>query len=157
MLGGRKYLQWIFFSQWHISVCRGCVSTSAFSFSKDAGFLKMISWMLNCANEHYFIAPSHWFRLQPRTEALLQALVKENCDNRDALVAAWRKNPKCECSACLIVSHISGVPWAPLNYIFFKITISLVKLQVFPLFWPEAVMTCLGLVKNDRKQHLFVL
>uniref|UniRef100_A0A672UVG8 Activating signal cointegrator 1 complex subunit 3 n=1 Tax=Strigops habroptila TaxID=2489341 RepID=A0A672UVG8_STRHB len=35
-----------------------------------------------------------WSKLQPRTEALLQALVAENCDNRDALLAAWKKNPK---------------------------------------------------------------
>lgn len=54
----------------------------------------------------YFILDS--FRLQPRTEALLQALVAEKCDNRDALLAAWKKNPKCKCHACLIISHISG-------------------------------------------------
>ncbi|KFV76813.1 putative ATP-dependent RNA helicase DHX37, partial [Struthio camelus australis] len=35
-----------------------------------------------------------WSKLQPRTETLLQALVAENCDNRDALLAAWKKNPK---------------------------------------------------------------
>ncbi|XP_067163040.1 probable ATP-dependent RNA helicase DHX37 isoform X3 [Apteryx mantelli] len=35
-----------------------------------------------------------WSKLQPRTESLLQALVAENCDNRDALLAAWKKNPK---------------------------------------------------------------
>uniref|UniRef100_A0A8B9SBH4 Activating signal cointegrator 1 complex subunit 3 n=1 Tax=Apteryx owenii TaxID=8824 RepID=A0A8B9SBH4_APTOW len=35
-----------------------------------------------------------WSKLQPRTEFLLQALVAENCDNRDALLAAWKKNPK---------------------------------------------------------------
>ncbi|XP_040540313.1 probable ATP-dependent RNA helicase DHX37 [Gallus gallus] len=35
-----------------------------------------------------------WSKLQPRTESLLQALVAESCDNRDALLAAWKKNPK---------------------------------------------------------------
>ncbi|XP_019394482.1 PREDICTED: probable ATP-dependent RNA helicase DHX37 [Crocodylus porosus] len=35
-----------------------------------------------------------WSKLQPRTEALLQALVSENADCRDALLAAWKKNPK---------------------------------------------------------------
>ncbi|XP_034954126.1 probable ATP-dependent RNA helicase DHX37 [Zootoca vivipara] len=35
-----------------------------------------------------------WSKLQPRTESLLQALVSENVDNRDALLAAWKKNPK---------------------------------------------------------------
>ncbi|KAM9055243.1 putative ATP-dependent RNA helicase DHX37 isoform 3-T3 [Megaptera novaeangliae] len=33
-------------------------------------------------------------RLQPRTENLLRALVAEKADCRDALLAAWRKNPK---------------------------------------------------------------
>ncbi|XP_010083530.1 PREDICTED: probable ATP-dependent RNA helicase DHX37, partial [Pterocles gutturalis] len=35
-----------------------------------------------------------WSKLQPRTESLLQALVAENCDNHDALLTAWKKNPK---------------------------------------------------------------
>ncbi|XP_015985342.2 probable ATP-dependent RNA helicase DHX37 isoform X2 [Rousettus aegyptiacus] len=35
-----------------------------------------------------------WARLQPRTEILLRALVAERADCRDALLAAWRKNPK---------------------------------------------------------------
>ncbi|XP_058897046.1 probable ATP-dependent RNA helicase DHX37 isoform X1 [Kogia breviceps] len=35
-----------------------------------------------------------WARLQPRTENLLRALVAEKADCRDALLAAWRKNPK---------------------------------------------------------------
>lgn len=39
-------------------------------------------------------------RLQPRTETLLQALVSENADCRDALLAAWKKNPKCKCLMC---------------------------------------------------------
>lgn len=38
--------------------------------------------------------PAH--RLQPRTETLLRALVAEKADHRDALLAAWRKNPRCE-------------------------------------------------------------
>ncbi|KAJ7309736.1 hypothetical protein JRQ81_007799 [Phrynocephalus forsythii] len=35
-----------------------------------------------------------WSKLQPRTESLLQALVAEKADHRDALRAAWEKNPK---------------------------------------------------------------
>ncbi|XP_045432080.1 probable ATP-dependent RNA helicase DHX37 isoform X2 [Pipistrellus kuhlii] len=35
-----------------------------------------------------------WARLQPRTESLLKALVAEKADNRDALLAAWRKSPR---------------------------------------------------------------
>ncbi|KAF5927111.1 hypothetical protein HPG69_010613 [Diceros bicornis minor] len=37
-----------------------------------------------------------WARLQPRTESLLRALVAEKADCRDALLAAWKKNPKFE-------------------------------------------------------------
>ena len=36
-------------------------------------------------------------RLQPRTESLLRALAAERASCRDALLAAWKKNPKCEC------------------------------------------------------------
>ncbi|XP_048412428.1 probable ATP-dependent RNA helicase DHX37 [Stegostoma tigrinum] len=35
-----------------------------------------------------------WAKLQPRTDALLGALVSENVDNRDALLTAWKKNSK---------------------------------------------------------------
>ncbi|XP_008572511.1 PREDICTED: probable ATP-dependent RNA helicase DHX37 isoform X1 [Galeopterus variegatus] len=35
-----------------------------------------------------------WARLQPRTESLLRALVAERADCHDALLAAWKKNPK---------------------------------------------------------------
>uniref|UniRef100_A0A8C0JAX1 DEAH-box helicase 37 n=1 Tax=Chelonoidis abingdonii TaxID=106734 RepID=A0A8C0JAX1_CHEAB len=35
-----------------------------------------------------------WSKLQPRTEILLKALVSESADSRDALLAAWKKNPK---------------------------------------------------------------
>ncbi|XP_044296662.1 probable ATP-dependent RNA helicase DHX37 [Varanus komodoensis] len=35
-----------------------------------------------------------WAKLQPRTEFLLQALVSKNVDNRDALLIAWKKDPK---------------------------------------------------------------
>ncbi|XP_060532993.1 probable ATP-dependent RNA helicase kurz isoform X2 [Cylas formicarius] len=35
-----------------------------------------------------------WARLQPRTEALLKALVAERCCSRDRLIEVWRTNPK---------------------------------------------------------------
>ncbi|XP_045700728.1 probable ATP-dependent RNA helicase DHX37 isoform X2 [Phyllostomus hastatus] len=35
-----------------------------------------------------------WARLQPRTESLLRALVAERASCRDALLTAWKKNPK---------------------------------------------------------------
>uniref|UniRef100_A0A2K6GTL9 Activating signal cointegrator 1 complex subunit 3 n=1 Tax=Propithecus coquereli TaxID=379532 RepID=A0A2K6GTL9_PROCO len=37
-----------------------------------------------------------WARLQPRTESLLRALAAEHADCRDALLAAWTRNPRCE-------------------------------------------------------------
>uniref|UniRef100_A0A8C0HL06 Activating signal cointegrator 1 complex subunit 3 n=1 Tax=Buteo japonicus TaxID=224669 RepID=A0A8C0HL06_9AVES len=48
-----------------------------------------------------------WSKLQPRTESLLQALVAENCDNRDALLAAWKKNPK-----YLLAAYCQWIPEA---------------------------------------------
>ncbi|OXB58759.1 hypothetical protein ASZ78_012355 [Callipepla squamata] len=47
-----------------------------------------------CLLSNPLIMLKTWSKLQPRTEALLQALVAENCDNRNALLAAWKKNPK---------------------------------------------------------------
>lgn len=41
------------------------------------------------------LPPLH--RLQPRTESLLKALVAEKADSRGALLAAWKKSPRCEC------------------------------------------------------------
>ncbi|CAH2295731.1 probable ATP-dependent RNA helicase DHX37 [Pelobates cultripes] len=35
-----------------------------------------------------------WAKLQPRTEVLLKALVSKNCDNKPALLAAWKRDPK---------------------------------------------------------------
>uniref|UniRef100_A0A8D0HC67 DEAH-box helicase 37 n=1 Tax=Sphenodon punctatus TaxID=8508 RepID=A0A8D0HC67_SPHPU len=35
-----------------------------------------------------------WSKLQPRTETLLKTLVSEQVDNRNALLAAWKKNSK---------------------------------------------------------------
>ncbi|XP_043103602.1 probable ATP-dependent RNA helicase DHX37 [Puntigrus tetrazona] len=40
-----------------------------------------------------------WAKLQPRTEALLSALVAEKVDNRTSLEAAWKKDGKCLLSA----------------------------------------------------------
>ncbi|NXU58755.1 DHX37 helicase, partial [Turnix velox] len=48
----------------------------------------------SCLLSSPLIMLKSWSKLQPRTESLLQALVAENCDNRDALLAAWKKNPK---------------------------------------------------------------
>ncbi|XP_007448800.1 PREDICTED: probable ATP-dependent RNA helicase DHX37 [Lipotes vexillifer] len=48
-----------------------------------------------------------WARLQPRTENLLRALVAEKADCRDALLAAWRKNPK-----YLLAEYCEWIPQA---------------------------------------------
>lgn len=36
-----------------------------------------------------------WAKLQPRTEALLGALVSERVDCRDVLLSSWKNNNKC--------------------------------------------------------------
>nr|XP_056715451.1 probable ATP-dependent RNA helicase DHX37 [Euleptes europaea] len=48
-----------------------------------------------------------WSKLQPRTESLLKALVSENADNRDALLAAWNRNPK-----YLLMEYCQWIPEA---------------------------------------------
>uniref|UniRef100_A0A8C3N9R7 Activating signal cointegrator 1 complex subunit 3 n=1 Tax=Geospiza parvula TaxID=87175 RepID=A0A8C3N9R7_GEOPR len=67
-------------------------------FLLEGKVIKKLSSYSQCLLSSPLIMLKTWSKLQPRTEALLQALVKENCDNRDALVAAWKKNPKCKCS-----------------------------------------------------------
>uniref|UniRef100_A0A8C3N996 Activating signal cointegrator 1 complex subunit 3 n=1 Tax=Geospiza parvula TaxID=87175 RepID=A0A8C3N996_GEOPR len=63
-------------------------------FLLEGKVIKKLSSYSQCLLSSPLIMLKTWSKLQPRTEALLQALVKENCDNRDALVAAWKKNPK---------------------------------------------------------------
>ncbi|OWK54885.1 putative ATP-dependent RNA helicase DHX37 [Lonchura striata] len=63
-------------------------------FLLEGKVFKKLSSYSQCLLSSPLIMLKTWSKLQPRTEALLQALVKENCDNRDALVAAWKKNPK---------------------------------------------------------------
>jgi len=36
------------------------------------------------------------FRLQPRTEKLLKALMEERVDSLETLLAAWKKDPTCK-------------------------------------------------------------
>ncbi|RMC05725.1 hypothetical protein DUI87_17268 [Hirundo rustica rustica] len=63
-------------------------------FLLEGKVIKKLSSYRQCLLSSPLIMLKTWSKLQPRTEALLQALVKENCDNRDALLAAWKKNPK---------------------------------------------------------------
>ncbi|KAM6155291.1 putative ATP-dependent RNA helicase DHX37 [Rhynchocyon petersi] len=56
-------------------------------------FCKLASYQ-NCLLSSPSIMLKTWARLQPRTESLLKALVAEKADCRDALLTAWKKNPK---------------------------------------------------------------
>ncbi|KAG8514999.1 putative ATP-dependent RNA helicase DHX37, partial [Galemys pyrenaicus] len=48
-----------------------------------------------------------WARLQPRTESLLRALVAEKADSRDAVLAAWTRNPR-----YLLAEYLEWLPQA---------------------------------------------
>ncbi|KFP56201.1 putative ATP-dependent RNA helicase DHX37, partial [Cariama cristata] len=63
-------------------------------FLLEGKVIKKLSSYSQCLLSSPLIMLKTWSKLQPRTESLLQALVAENCDNRDALLAAWKKNPK---------------------------------------------------------------
>ncbi|XP_063029264.1 probable ATP-dependent RNA helicase DHX37 isoform X2 [Melospiza melodia melodia] len=76
-------------------------------FLLEGKVIKKLSSYSQCLLSSPLIMLKTWSKLQPRTEALLQALVKENCDNRDALVAAWKKNPK-----YLLAAYCQWVPEA---------------------------------------------
>ncbi|XP_068013534.1 probable ATP-dependent RNA helicase DHX37 [Melanerpes formicivorus] len=63
-------------------------------FLLEGKVIKKLSSYSQCLLSSPLIMLKTWSKLQPRTESLLQALVAESCDNRDALLAAWKKNPK---------------------------------------------------------------
>ncbi|NXK32609.1 DHX37 helicase, partial [Piprites chloris] len=63
-------------------------------FLLEGKVIKKLGSYSQCLLSSPLIMLKTWSKLQPRTESLLQALVAENCDNRDALLAAWKKNPK---------------------------------------------------------------
>ncbi|NXO03249.1 DHX37 helicase, partial [Rhinopomastus cyanomelas] len=63
-------------------------------FLLEGKVVEKLSSYSRCLLSSPLIMLKTWSKLQPRTESLLQALVAENCDNRDALLAAWKKNPK---------------------------------------------------------------
>uniref|UniRef100_A0A8C9NAB8 DEAH-box helicase 37 n=1 Tax=Serinus canaria TaxID=9135 RepID=A0A8C9NAB8_SERCA len=76
-------------------------------FLLEGKVIEKLSSYSQCLLSSPLIMLKTWSKLQPRTEALLQALVQENCDNRDALVAAWKKNPK-----YLLAAYCQWVPEA---------------------------------------------
>ncbi|XP_062487606.1 probable ATP-dependent RNA helicase DHX37 [Pezoporus occidentalis] len=63
-------------------------------FLLEGKVIKKLKSYSQCLLSSPLIMLKTWAKLQPRTEALLQALVAENCDNRGALLAAWKRNPK---------------------------------------------------------------
>ncbi|KFO03858.1 putative ATP-dependent RNA helicase DHX37, partial [Balearica regulorum gibbericeps] len=76
-------------------------------FLLEGKVIEKLSPYSRCLLSSPLIMLKTWSKLQPRTEALLQALVAENCDNRDALLAAWKKNPK-----YLLAAYCQWIPEA---------------------------------------------
>ncbi|XP_077164157.1 putative ATP-dependent RNA helicase DHX37 [Paroedura picta] len=63
-------------------------------FFLEGKVFKKLGSFSRCLLSNPVIMLKAWSKLQPRTESLLTALVSENADNRDALLAAWDRNPK---------------------------------------------------------------
>ncbi|XP_059683552.1 probable ATP-dependent RNA helicase DHX37 [Gavia stellata] len=76
-------------------------------FLLEGKVIKKLSSYSQCLLSSPLIMLKTWSKLQPRTESLLQALVAENCDNRDALLAAWKKDPK-----YLLAAYCQWIPQA---------------------------------------------
>ncbi|NWS67115.1 DHX37 helicase, partial [Crotophaga sulcirostris] len=76
-------------------------------FLLEGKVIEKLSAYSRCLLSSPLIMLKTWSKLQPRTESLLQALVAENCDNRDALLAAWKKNPK-----YLLTAYCQWIPEA---------------------------------------------
>ncbi|KFO72352.1 putative ATP-dependent RNA helicase DHX37, partial [Cuculus canorus] len=76
-------------------------------FLLEGKVIEKLSAYSRCLLSSPLIMLKTWSKLQPRTEALLQALVAENCDNRNALLAAWKKNPK-----YLLTAYCQWIPEA---------------------------------------------
>ncbi|NXI97799.1 DHX37 helicase, partial [Psophia crepitans] len=76
-------------------------------FLLEGKVIEKLSPYSRCLLSSPVIMLKTWSKLQPRTESLLQALVAENCDNRDALLAAWKKNPK-----YLLAAYCQWIPEA---------------------------------------------
>ncbi|XP_069727447.1 probable ATP-dependent RNA helicase DHX37 [Phaenicophaeus curvirostris] len=76
-------------------------------FLLEGKVIEKLSDYSHCLLSSPLIMLKTWSKLQPRTETLLQALVAENCDNRDALLAAWKKNPK-----YLLTAYCQWIPEA---------------------------------------------
>lgn len=54
-------------------------------------------WSHSCQQVDFTSLLRHFFfRLQPRTEALLGALVSKRVDSKEALISVWKTNEKCK-------------------------------------------------------------
>uniref|UniRef100_A0A8C3T3F3 DEAH-box helicase 37 n=1 Tax=Chelydra serpentina TaxID=8475 RepID=A0A8C3T3F3_CHESE len=63
-------------------------------FLLEGKIIKQLGSYKRCLLSNPLTMLKTWSKLQPRTEILLKALVSESADSRDALLAAWKKNPK---------------------------------------------------------------
>ncbi|XP_078410231.1 putative ATP-dependent RNA helicase DHX37 isoform X2 [Cetorhinus maximus] len=63
-------------------------------FLLEGAVIKKFGSYVNCLLSSPSTMLKTWAKLQPRTDALLGALVSENVDNCNALLAAWKKNSK---------------------------------------------------------------
>ncbi|KAJ8953641.1 hypothetical protein NQ314_007248 [Rhamnusium bicolor] len=51
---------------------------------------------MQCLLSQPNIMVKSWAKLQPRTEALLKALLSRECISKQALEKAWRESPQCK-------------------------------------------------------------
>ncbi|XP_074868935.1 putative ATP-dependent RNA helicase DHX37 isoform X2 [Carettochelys insculpta] len=63
-------------------------------FLMEGKIIKQLGSCKHCLLSSPLTMLKTWSKLQPRTEILMKALVSERVDNCDALLAAWKKNPK---------------------------------------------------------------
>ncbi|XP_070618215.1 probable ATP-dependent RNA helicase DHX37 isoform X2 [Erythrolamprus reginae] len=74
-------------------------------FLLEGKVVKLLAAYSRCLLSNPVTMLKTWSKLQPRTESLLQMLVSETADNREALQLAWKKNPK-----YLLVEYCQWVP-----------------------------------------------
>ncbi|XP_075754590.1 putative ATP-dependent RNA helicase DHX37 isoform X2 [Pelodiscus sinensis] len=63
-------------------------------FLLEGKIIKQLGFYKRCLLSSPLTMLKTWSKLQPRTEILLKALVSESVDSHDALLSAWKKNPK---------------------------------------------------------------
>lgn len=58
-----------------------------------------------------------WAKLQPRTEALLNALISRDCRTKQTLHDIWKETPQCE---YIQFSRLSSETWFTFSYCFLR-------------------------------------